>query len=184
MVASVSIKSNSIKLRKEFATIQKRFPSKIKEILANVSAGQLRRIRIRTEKGKSVHGSPFAPYSTKPFFFNIGRESNPRYKFFEGGYREFRGATGRNTKPDLNFRGNMLSAMTTKVTSSKGSIFFGRQEENRKAFFHDVEGAGKGKVVRPFFSINKKEEDLIFKEFDIKLEKILKRVKEKILQGT
>ena len=51
MVASVSIKSNSIKLRKEFATIQKRFPSKIKEILANVSAGQLRRIRIRTEKG-------------------------------------------------------------------------------------------------------------------------------------
>ena len=182
MVASVSIKSNTIQISKEIQNIQKQFPAKIKQILANVSASQLRRIRLRTEKGKSVSGSPFTPYSTKPFFFNTNPEGQPRYKFFEGGYREFRGSKGRSTKPDLNFRGNMLSAMTTKVSSDKASLFFRRQEENKKAFFHDIKGAGKGRVVRPFFSINNKEEDLILKEFAIKIEKILKWVKEKLLQ--
>ena len=173
MVASVSIKSNTIQLKKEIQEIQRKFPRTIKEILANVSAIQIRNIRIRTEKGKSVNGSPFTPYSTKPFFFNIKPESQPVFKFFEGGYREFRASKGRSTKPDLNFSGKMLSSMTTKVVRDKASLFFRRQAENKKAFFHDIAGAGKGKVVRPFFSINRQEEKQIVKVFEDKIAKIL-----------
>jgi len=88
MVASVTIKTNTIQLSKSLEQIQKKFPNAIKQTLANVSALQIRNIRTRTEKGKSLNGSPFRPYSTKPFFFNTKPESNPVYKFFEGGYRE------------------------------------------------------------------------------------------------
>ena len=182
MVASVRIKSNTIQLQKEILAIQRKFPRTIKEILANVSAIQIRNIRIRTEKGKSVNGSPFAPYSTKPFFFNTKPESSPVYKFFEGGYREFRASKGRSTKPDLNFSGKMLSSMTTRVGTNKASLFFRRQSENKKAFFHDIAGAGKGRVVRPFFSINRQEENQIVKVFNSKIGKILQWVKERILQ--
>ena len=78
MVASVRIRSNTIQLKKEIEQIQKKFPRTIKEILANVSALQIRNIRIRTEKGKSVNGSPFRPYSTKPFF-SIQNQSQTLY---------------------------------------------------------------------------------------------------------
>jgi hypothetical protein len=69
-------KSNTIQISKEIQNIQKQFPAKIKQILANVSASQLRRIRLRTEKGKSVSGSPFTPYSTKPFFSILIQKDN------------------------------------------------------------------------------------------------------------
>ena len=45
MVASVSIKSNTIQLRKELAEIQRKFPNVIRQTLANVSALQIRNIR-------------------------------------------------------------------------------------------------------------------------------------------
>ena len=38
-------------------------------------------------------------------------------------------------------------------------------ERNKIASYHDIFGAGKSKVVRPFFSIGEKEEDKIQKEF-------------------
>ena len=46
-------------------------------------------------------------------------------------------------------------------------------KENKKAFFHDIAGAGKGRVVRPFFSINRQEENQIVKVFNSKIGKIL-----------
>ena len=67
----------------------------------------------------------------------------------------------------------MFSSLTSKISRSKGSLFFRNMFANKKAFFHDIAGAGKGKVVRPFFSINRQEEKQIVKVFEEKIAKIL-----------
>ena len=77
---------------------------------------------------------------------------------------ESRQEKGRQTSfVDLFDSGKMLGAITFISTASKGQIFFRRQAENRKAFFHDT---GTGKLPRrPFFAIGRKEEDKIKKIF-------------------
>ena len=66
MVASVTVKTNSVQLSKQFRNIQRKFPSAIKRALANVSAFQIANIKDRTQrKGISVNGNQFKPYSKK-----------------------------------------------------------------------------------------------------------------------
>jgi len=171
MVASVTANFNTIKLSKKFKNIKNKFPNAIKKALANVSAFQIKNIRTRTERGISVNGSRFKPYSRKPYFFNIGTEGGtPVYKSFQGGYAEFRRFKGRQSSyPDLNFSGQMFSSLTSKITASKGTLFFRQASANKKAFFHDKAGAGKGKVVRPFFAINNTEANKIGQLFADKI---------------
>jgi len=171
MVASIDVKTNSVQLSKEFKNIQRKFPSAIKKALANVSAFQIRNIRTRTEKGISVNGSRFTPYSRKPYFFNVGTEGGePRYKTFQGGYAQFRQFKGRQSNyVDLNFSGRMFSSLTSRIRPTKGTLFFRQADANKKAFYHDIAGAGKGRVVRPFFSINDKEADKIGQLFADKI---------------
>ena len=159
MVASVKVKSNTIQLQKSLSELQKKFPRVIKEALANVSALQIRNIRDRTQrKGIDVFGKPFREYS-------------PGYK---------RAAVKESGVVDLTDTGQMFSSLTSKISRSKGSLFFRNMFANKKAFFHDIAGAGKGKVVRPFFSINRQEEKQIVKVFEEKIAKILLWAKEKI----
>ena len=153
MVASVTIKTNTIELSKSLEQIQKQFPSVIKQTLANVSALQIRNIRDRTQrKGISVNGSPFKEYS----------EGYKRAKVKESGV------------VDLTDTGQMFSSLTSKIRPSKGTLFFRNMFANKKAFFHDKAGAGKGKVIRPFFGINRQEEKQIVKVFVDKISKIVK----------
>ena len=153
MVASVTIKTNTIELSKSLERIQKQFSSVIKQTLANVSALQIRNIRDRTQrKGISVNGSPFKSYS----------EGYKRAKVKESGV------------VDLTDTGQMFSSLTSKIRPSKGTLFFRNMFANKKAFFHDKAGAGKGKVIRPFFGINRQEEKQIVKVFVDKISKIVK----------
>jgi len=66
---------------------------------------------------------------------------------------------------DLTDSGQMFRSLTWKADRKKSTLFFRRQSENRKAAYHDVFGAGKKKVVRPFFSIGRKDEIQIQKRF-------------------
>ena len=50
MVASITVKTNSIQLSKEFRNIQRKFPNAIKKALANVSAFQIANIKDRTQR--------------------------------------------------------------------------------------------------------------------------------------
>ena len=148
MVASVTVKTNSIQLSKEFRNIQRKFPSAIKKALANVSAFQIRNIKDRTQrKGIDVNGSPFRPYS-KAYRRRLVKQSGV---------------------VDLTDTGQMFSSLTSKITPSKGTLFFRQAQANKKAFYHDIAGAGKGRVVRPFFSINDAEADKIGQLFADKI---------------
>ena len=148
MVASVTVKTNSIQLSKEFKNIQRKFPNAIKKALANVSAFQIANIKDRTQrKGVDVNGSPFKPYS-KAYRRRLVKQSGV---------------------VDLTDTGQMFSSLTSKITPSKGTLFFRQAQANKKAFYHDIAGAGKGRVVRPFFSINDREADKIGQLFADKI---------------
>jgi len=94
-------------------------------------------IKTRTSKGKDWKGLKFQDYSNS--------------------YKEKRRKRGATTTPNLMWSGLMLSNMQPKKTGKlKRKIFFPNQRENRKAAYHDFIGAGKGKVIRPFMSVDKK----------------------------
>jgi hypothetical protein len=58
-------------------------------------------------RGKSPDGSPFRSLSTKAFFFNVGSATSKEYMQFEGGYKQFKAASGRNPIRDFMFSGKM-----------------------------------------------------------------------------
>jgi len=153
MVANVRIKDNSVQVSKSVQKVSKQVQRAIKRALANATAFEISSIKERTQsKGVDFRGRAFKPYS-------------PKYK---------RRLVKESGVVDLTDTGQMFSSLTSKVTPSKGQLFFRQASANKKAFFHDVAGVGKSKVIRPFFSISKKEETNIEKIFFNVLERELR----------
>ena len=153
MVADIKIKSNAAEVQAIVKKISQRSSSAIKKALANASAYEVMAIKERTQvKGIDYRNRPFKPYS-------------PKYK---------RAGVKQSGVVDLTDTGQMFSSLTFKATESKGTLFFRQQQANKKAYFHDEVGAGKGKVIRPFFRISKDEE--------VKIEKIFRNVLNKELK--
>ena len=153
MVADVRIKDNSVQVRKSLLRLSKKVPQIVKKALSNAVAFQVASIKKRTtEKGVDFRGRAFKPYS-------------PKYK---------RRLVKQSGVVDLTDTGQMFSSLTSKVTPSKGELFFRQASANRKAFFHDEAGVGRKKIIRPFFRISKKEETNIEKIFFNVLERELR----------
>jgi len=153
MVADVRIKDNSVQVRKSLQQVSKQVPKAIKRALANATAFEIAAIKERTQKkGVDFRGRSFKPYS-------------PKYK---------RRLVKQSGVVDLTDTGQMFSSLTSKVTPSKGELFFRQASANRKAFFHDEAGVGRKKIIRPFFRISKKEETDIEKIFFNVLERELR----------
>lgn len=153
MVADIRIKDNSIQVRKSLQQVSKQVPKAIKRALANAAAYEISAIKERTQsKGVDFQGRAFKPYS-------------PKYK---------RAKVKQSGVVDLTDTGQMFSSLTSKITPSKGELFFRQASANRKAFFHDEAGVGRRKITRPFFRISKKEETNIEKIFFNVLERELR----------
>ena len=146
MVADVKIKANTIEVVKFLKSIERKFPKAIEESLNRVSAYGVKEITENTQKGILPDGGRLKPYaqSTKK-----ARQKKGRQVSFV----------------DLTDTGQMFRSLTWKADRKKSTLFFRRQSENRKAAYHDFFGAGKKKVVRPFFSIGRKDEIQIQKRF-------------------
>ena len=142
MVADIKIKANTIEIDNYLKNIQRKFPRAIKESLARVSAFGVKQITEKTQKGQKPDGGTFRPYA----------QSTKRDRQERGRQISF---------VDLTDTGRMFRSLTFKTRSFSSSLFFRRSEENRKAAFHDFYGAGKGKVVRRFFAIGRKDEEKI-----------------------
>jgi len=140
MVADVKVTANTIEVSNYIKSLQRKIPSNIKKGLAQASAFGIQQITDKTQKGQMPDGGRFRPYSKAT--------------------RKDRAKRGRQISfVDLTDSGRMFRSLTFKVTRSKGTLFFRRQEENKKAFFHDT---GHGKMPqRPFFAIGRKDEDKI-----------------------
>jgi hypothetical protein len=153
MVANVKVKTNANEIQAIVKKIEKRTKSAVKKALANAAAFQVGAIKKRTQtKGVDFQNRPFKPYSLK-------------YK---------RRLVKQSGVVDLTDTGQMFSSLTFRATESKGTLFFRQQAANRKAFFHDEAGAGRKKVIRPFFSIGDDEEKKIEKIFFQVLDKELR----------
>ena len=153
MVAEVKIKANTIEVTKYLKRLQKTIPKDIKTALNKVSAFGVKQITEKTQKGEKPDGGRFKGYakSTKKDRTKRGRQI---------GF------------VDLTDTGQMFRSLTFKANRNKSTLFFRRQAENRKASYHDFFGAGKKKVVRPFFAIGRKDEnkirDIFFKSIGVR----------------
>ena len=140
MVADVKVTANTIEVSNYIKSLQRKIPSNIQKGLAQASAFGIQQITDKTQKGQMPDGGRFRPYSKRT--------------------RKDRAERGRQISfVDLTDSGRMFRSLTSKITKSKGTLFFRRQEENKKAFFHDT---GHGKMPqRPFFAIGRRDEDKI-----------------------
>ena len=146
MVADVKIKFNTIDATNYLKKISRNTPKAIKQSLARVSQFGIKQITEKTLKGESPDGGRFEGYapSTKK-----SRQKRKRQTDFV----------------DLRDTGQMFNSLAWVNRGYKNILFFRRNEENKKAAYHDFFGAGKKKVVRPFFSIGRKDEIQIQKRF-------------------
>ena len=146
MVADIRVKVNTIEVNNYLKSILRRTPSAIEQSLNRVSAYGVKQITEKTQKGKPPDGGSFEGYAKST--------------------RKSRLKRGRQVSfVDLTDTGQMFRSLTWNAKGNKSELFFRRQAENRKASYHDYFGAGKKKVVRPFFSIGRKDEIQIQKRF-------------------
>ena len=140
MVADIKITSNTIQIANEIKGISRKMSSAITKSLANVSSFEIDAITDRTQnKGIDAYGRPFKPYS-------------PNYK---------RAGVKQSGVVDLTDTKQMFNSLATKVSASKGVLFFRQNLANKKAAFHDIFGVGKKRITRQFFRISKDEEKKI-----------------------
>ena len=146
MVVKTKIKSNTIEVQNYLKKLEKKLPRAIEESLNRVSAYGVKQITEKTQKCVLPDGGRLKPYaqSTKKARQKKGRQVSV---------------------VDLTDTGQMFRSLTWKADRKKSTLFFRRQSENRKAAYHDFFGAGKKKVVRPFFSIGRKDEIQIQKRY-------------------
>ena len=140
MVADVKVTANTIDVSNYIKKITKTIPRDIQKGLAQASLFGIQQITDKTQKGQMPDGGRFRPYSKRT--------------------KKDRAKRGRQISfVDLTDSGRMFRSLTFKATRNKSTLFFRRQEENKKAFFHDT---GHGKMPqRPFFAIGRRDEDKI-----------------------
>jgi len=140
MVADIKITANTIDVSNFIERTKQKIPSQIQMGLARASAFGIKQITDKTQKGQLPDGGRLRPYkkSTKKTRSKRGRQV---------GF------------VDLTDSGRMFRSLTSKITKSKGSLFFRRNEENKKAFFHDT--GTRFMEARPFFAIGRRDEDKI-----------------------
>jgi phage gpG-like protein len=140
MVADIKITANTIDVSNFIERTKQKIPSQIQMGLARASAFGIKQVTDKTQKGQLPDGGRLRPYkkSTKKS-------------------RSKRGSSVGHV--DLTDSGRMFRSLTSKITKSKGTLFFRRNEENKKAFFHDT--GTRFMEARPFFAIGRRDEDKI-----------------------
>ncbi len=131
-MVTVNLEVNVTAVKGALDKIKRKVPSASAKGIAVASTFIQNAIKDRTRQGKSVNGGGFKSYSK--------------------GYAKKRSQRGATLTPNLFFTGQMLGNMSfKKLSSTKGQVFFPNRTQNIKAFFNDQS--------RPFFSVNRQEED-------------------------
>ena len=142
----VKVEVNTINVVNELKRMTRKQKSAVEKALNRVSNMAIFMITKRTQSGKLPDGGQMRAYAPATV--------------------KSRKKRGRQTGfVDLTDTGKMFRSLDYKVSGLKSTLFFSNMERNKIASYHDIFGAGKSKVVRPFFSIGDKEEDKIKQEF-------------------
>lgn len=139
--------------------LQKRI--KDNKLLNKIGFSIEKMIQDRTEKGESVDGTSFQPYSQQ--------------------YAQKRAQHGLPTSPvDLkwNQHSGMMSSLDHKLSrdSQRLGVYIRGSRNRRIARYHNIKGAGKSKVIRRFMGITRKEEERLVDFYEDGLNDIVKKV--------
>ena len=126
----VKITDNIDDVRRRVGKRGEELSASIKKALSITAQAGINIIEARISKGKGFKGGSFKKYTPL--------------------YAAFRNSRGRGTRPDLQFTGQMLSAMTSRASQSQAEIFFSRATESKKAAMNNK--------TRPFFGFSAKEQ--------------------------
>lgn len=133
----VKVSSNAIRVVESIKRRGINLSQAISSSLSKTAQHGVNIILDRTEKGVGYKGA-FKPYSDA--------------------YSLFRAEAGRSQTPDLNFTGQMLGSMTTKVSGNQAEIFFSSAQQSRKASANNKS--------RPFFGFSREESKELGKVFE------------------
>lgn len=126
------------------------------KVMREIGAGLMARIRARTMRGMDSAGRPFRPLSP--------------------GYAALKRKALRHARADLTVSGRMLNDMRISPRRSEVTISFlsggGTKASGRtliqrsrsvgaadKAYWHNISGAGRRRVIREFFDLNDSDAD-------------------------
>ena len=111
-------------------------------VLEKIALEIKQRIKLRTQGGKDKNYKNFKKYSA--------------------GYAK----KEKKTLVNMTQSADMLNALTQKAMSNNTiKIFFDNDDAKELADIHINKGAGRGKVIRDFFGVNKKDKDLAFETY-------------------
>ncbi len=123
-------------------------------------------INERTNRGVDVNNAPFAQYSAGYLRFKMG-QTKPRNR--KKVMNRYSGVV------DLQLTGDMMKDMKVNITRTPSIGRFeteigyisgkSREASIRKANWHNLSGAGKGKVLRKFLGLTAGEKDIILNWF-------------------
>jgi hypothetical protein len=140
MVADIRITANTVDVMAYINKTKQAIPTQIQKGLAQASLYGIQQITDKSQKGQLPDGGRFKPYKKST--------------------RKDRARRGRQVSfVDLTDTGRMFRTLTSKLSKSKATLFFRRQEENKKAFF--LETGTRHMQSRPFFAIARRDEDKI-----------------------
>lgn len=140
MVADIRITANTVDVMAYINKTKQAIPTQIQKGLAQASLYGIQQITDKSQKGQLPDGGRFKPY----------KQSTIKNRKRRGRQVSF---------VDLTDTGRMFRTLTSKLSKSKATLFFRRQEENRKAFF--LETGTRHMQSRPFFAIARRDEDKI-----------------------
>lgn len=129
------------------------------ELLNRLGLAVIRRVRERTRRGESVTGSPFQPYSRAYARLKDRADGTSSEKVtLEYGVR--REGKGEEARIVVNKYDTMLTHLdhVAALDGRNVVVWFKQERAERIARYHHQEGAGKSKVLRPFFAINEDDQ--------------------------
>jgi hypothetical protein len=156
-----------------------------RKTMARIGVEAIGIIRRRTERGVDHKGKKFSGYSTGAYLQKIDmgdmpggntakmrkhynsqqkwtrkkrKESTARFVWMSGGYKQFREVQGRSTKVNLSFTNLMMKGLKLKWVKDASVLLGFRGEQARKAYYHNISGAGKSKQKRVFQRISRARE--------------------------
>jgi len=145
-----TVKINDVEVQAFGSKLRSALPRMVRKGLGRASFFIMKEIKSRTLSGLDFRRRKFKPYAT-----GTGQ-----------GRKENRGTV------DLFDTGQMQNSMNfTHKSNYRTQLGFRSADANKKAYYHDVVGAGRSNVRREFFSVDKQTEDRATAKFIKEIER-------------
>jgi hypothetical protein len=124
--------------------------------LSEIGILAIEAINDNVRRGVDGDGAPFEKYKSVRHWMKKNRKRLTKTQKKQGKTaEEVFGASAKSAQVDLQQTGEMLAALTYRVDAPKNSVtlFFSTKRAERKAYWHNISGAGKSRILRKFMGL-------------------------------